>query len=120
MNKQFLKTVNIITLLILVILLNGCATKPGPNLASKATLIHPQITTKDEVLKFLGPPGQIFTSSDGKEEWYYYYKIKSFWAKVPIVKNYCGKNYTEVLKIVIKGNRVIDCLYYTVTYPKKR
>jgi len=98
----------------------GCATKPGPNLASKAALIHPKQTTKAEVLQFLGPPVQIFTFPDGKEEWYYYYRVRNFWEKVPLVKNYKGQDYTEVLKIVIKGEEVIDCVYYTVSAPNKR
>ena len=117
-NKNFLR--KLLLLVELIFFIYGCAVKPGPNLASKASLIHPQKTTKTEVLQFLGPPVQIFTFPDGKEEWYYYYRVKNFWERVPIIKKYKGEDYTEVLKIVIKGEKVIDCIYYTVTPPKKR
>jgi outer membrane protein assembly factor BamE (lipoprotein component of BamABCDE complex) len=118
MGKKFLK--KLIFCISFVIIIYGCATKPGPNLASKAALIHPKQTTKAEVLQFLGPPVQIFTFPDGKEEWYYYYRVRNFWEKVPVVKEYKGEDYTEVLKITIKGEEVIDCTYYTITSPKKK
>jgi len=116
-NVNFLK--GLFFLIGVAVFIYGCAVKPGPNLASKASLIHPQQTTKAEVLQFLGPPVQIFTFPDGKEEWYYYYRVRNFWEKVPVVRNYKGEDYTEVLKIVIKGEKVIDCIYYTVSSPKK-
>ncbi len=117
---MFNKRVKIFVLIVFVLILQACASKPGPNLASKASLIHPQITTKAEVLQFLGPPAKILTFPDGKEEWYYYYRVKNFWAKIPGLENYRGGNYTEVLKIVIKGEKVIDCVYYTVSPPKNK
>uniref|UniRef100_A0A7V5XH92 Lipoprotein SmpA/OmlA domain-containing protein n=1 Tax=Thermodesulfobacterium geofontis TaxID=1295609 RepID=A0A7V5XH92_9BACT len=118
MNKNILK--KLIFYVGFTLFVCGCATKPGPNLASKAALIRPQQTTKAEVLHFLGPPVQIFTFPDGKEEWYYYYRVRNFWENVPVVKNYKGEDYTEVLKITIKGEEIIDCTYYTVSSPKKK
>jgi outer membrane protein assembly factor BamE (lipoprotein component of BamABCDE complex) len=111
---------NFFIIITFIFFLYSCATKPGPNLASKASLIHPKQTTKAEVLQFLGPPVQIFTFPDGKEEWYYYYRVRNFWEKIPIVRSYKGQDYTEVLKVVIKGEEVIDCIYYTVSPPDKR
>lgn len=98
----------------------GCASKPGPNLASKAVLIYPQKSSKLEVTQILGPPVQIFVFPDGKEEWYYYYRITNFWEEIPIVKRYKGEDYTEVLKVVIANDKVIDCIYYTIPNPKKK
>ncbi len=111
---------NKLILIMIFFLIFGCAVKPGPNLASKAALIHSNETVKAEVLQFLGPPVQIFSFPDGKEEWYYYYRVKNFWEDVPIVKAYKGEDYTEVLKIIIKDEKVIDCFYYTVKLRKKR
>ena len=117
---MFNKRVKIFVFTVFALILQACASKPGPNLASKASLIHPQITTKTEVLQFLGPPVQIFTFPDGKEEWYYYYRVKNFWEKVPVLRTYKGEDYTEILKVVIKGDKVIDCIYYTVSPPKNQ
>jgi hypothetical protein len=98
----------------------GCATKPGPNLASKSSLIHPQSTTKSEILQYFGPPVQVFVTQDGKEEWYYYYRVRNFWEDLPIVRNYKGEDYTEVLKIVFQGEVVEEAHYYTVKPPHKK
>lgn len=114
------KFCQILILIILIILINYCTPKPGPNLASKASLIHSNQTTKMEVLSILGPPVQIFTFPDGKEEWYYYYRIKNVWENIPVAKKYKGEDYTEVLKIVIKNDKVIDVIYYTIKPKKKR
>jgi len=107
-------------IIIVIFFIFGCAVKPGPNLASKAALIHSNETTKVEVLQFLGPPVQIFSFPDGKEEWYYYYRVKNFWQSIPVIKTYKGEDYTEVLKVVIKDEKVIECAYYTVMLPKKK
>ncbi len=96
----------------------ACSVKPGPNLASKASLIHPTITNKAEVLQILGTPLQYFFKPDGTEEWYYYYLVRSPTKKLPLVKRYLGEEYTEVLKIIFKENIVLNCTYYTVQ-PKK-
>ncbi len=122
MNEYTVRKVikNLVFFIGFLFLIYGCATKPGPNLAFKAVLIHPKQTTKAEVLQLLGPPVQIFSFPDGKEEWYYYYRVRNFWGRVPIIKNYAGEDYTEVLKVVINGEKVIDCIYYTIYPPKKR
>jgi len=104
----------LILLFLTSFLLISCAPKPGPNLASKASFIHPGVTTKEEVLRFLGRPVQVFVYPDKKEEWYYYYRIRNTWAKIPVIKKIKGKDYTQVLKIVIKDDKVVDVKYYTV------
>lgn len=114
MKKQYI----LIFLFSVLISLKACSIKPGPNLASKASLIHPAVTTKTEVLQILGPPLQYFFQADGTEEWYYYYLVMSPTKKVPLVKRYLGEEYTEVLKIVFKENIVLNCTYYTIQ-PKK-
>lgn len=100
-------------------LLTACATKPGPNLASKASLI-PKGSTKMEVLSLLGPPVQAFLIHDGKEEWYYYYRVKNFWENFPVIRVYKGEDYTEVLKIVFQGDYTQEIHYYTVKNPFKK
>ncbi len=101
-------------LFLIIFSLISCAPKPGPNLASKASFIHPGVTTKEEVLRFLGPPVQVFVFPDKKEEWYYYYRIRNTWAKIPVAKEIKGEDYTQVLKLVIKDDKVVDVKYYTV------
>ncbi|MCS7279007.1 MAG: outer membrane protein assembly factor BamE [Thermodesulfobacteriaceae bacterium] len=113
-NKYF----GIFLVIFFLIILKACSVKPGPNLASKASLIHPNFTTKIEVLQILGPPFQAFSKFDGTEEWYYYYLVRSPTKKVPLVKRYLGEEYTEVLKIVFKENLVLNCTYYTIQ-PKR-
>lgn len=103
----------------LLIFICSCSTTPGPNLASKASLIHKNISTKAEVLSYLGPPVQAFLTPDGKEEWYYYYRVRNFWERLPVVSNYKGEDYTEVLKIVFEEDKVVDVVYYTVVNPLK-
>lgn len=104
----------------LTFIMFGCASKPGPNLASKAVLVYPQKSSKLEITQIFGPPVQIFVFPDGKEEWYYYYRVTNFWEGIPIVKKYRGEDYTEVLKIVIINDKVVDCIYYTIPNPKKK
>ncbi len=101
-------------------MLISCSATPGPNLASKASLIHKNISTKAEVLSYLGPPVQAFLLPDGKEEWYYYYRVRNLWERVPLVRAHKGEDYTEVLKIVFSGEKVIDVIYYTVVNPSKQ
>ncbi len=100
----------------LLFLLSACGVNPGPNLPYKACLIQPKVTTKDEVLKLLGKPSEVVKSGKDTENWYYYHRVKDFWAKVPILDNYVGDNYIEVLKVIIKGNKVIDRIYYTKSF----
>jgi len=108
-----------ILFILLGFLLLSCSTKPGPNLPSKASLIHKEVSTKAEVLSYLGPPVQAFLTPDGKEEWYYYYRVRNFWEKVPVVRGYKGEDYTQVLKIVFVGDKVVDVIYYTLVNPEK-
>jgi hypothetical protein len=100
-------------LLVIFFTLTSCGIQPEINLASKATLVHPFITTKKDVLKYLGKPEEI-EKHKKKENWFYFHRKRNFWAKVPLLKKYFGKGYTAVLKITFKGKEVIDCLYYTV------
>jgi len=46
--------------------------------------------------------------------------VRNFWEKVPVVKEYKGEDYTEVLKIVFAGDKVIDVIYYTLVNPQKQ
>ncbi len=102
-----------------IFLIYGCATKPGPNLSSKAALINPNYSTKNEVLLYLGPPVQAFMRQDGKEEWYYYYRVQNFWENFPIIRDHKGEDYTEILKIVFDAEKVVEVTYYTVENPAK-
>ncbi len=104
---------------IFLFFLYGCATTPGPNLASKASMLH-KGAEKGEVLTYLGPPVQAFLSPEGKEEWYYYYRVRNFYEKLPLIRDYKGEDYTEVLKIVFEGDKIVDVIYYTIVNPQKR
>lgn len=114
------KLKSIASIFVLSIILCSCATPPGPNLTSKALLIYPQTSTKGEVLLILGPPVQIFLLPDGKEEWYYYYRVRNFWENIPYVRGEKGLDYTEVLKITFEGEKVFEVVYYTVEHPAKK
>ncbi|MCS7149192.1 MAG: hypothetical protein N2Z40_03430 [Caldimicrobium sp.] len=109
-----------IVIFLSVFLVTACAAKPGPNLASKASLVHKGLTTKNEVLGLLGPPVQAFLMPDGKEEWYYYYRVMNFWENFPVVRGYKGEDYTEVLKLIFHGEVLQDVFYYTVENPLKK
>ncbi len=61
---------------------------------------------------------QSFLTQDGKEEWYYYYRVKNFWESIPVAKKIKGLDYTEVLKVVFQGEVVEEVHYYTVWPPK--
>ncbi len=115
-----MKKINILLWFFLLFFFSSCSTTPGPNLASKASLIHKNLSTKAEVLSYLGPPVQAFLTPDGKEEWYYYYRVKNFWERLPVVNKYKGEDYTEVLKIVFVEDKVVDVIYYTLVNPLKQ
>ncbi len=103
-------------LIIFVLLIfSACSVQPEIKLASRATLVHPFISTKKEVLLRLGKPQEI-EKSGNKEIWFYFHKKTNFWIKVPGFKKLFGKGYTAVLKITFQGDQVIDCLYYTIPW----
>ncbi len=110
----------LLCLILGLFLLSACSTTPGPNLASKAALIHKDVSTKEEVLAYFGPPVQAFIRPDQKEEWYYYYRVRNFWENFPVVRSYKGEDYTEVLKIVFEGQKVVEITYYTLVNPEKQ
>lgn len=103
----------------LLFLLTSCAATPGPNLASKASMLHKNLSTKGDVLSLLGPPVQAFVTPEGKEEWYYYYRVKNFWENFPLIRDYKGEDYTEVLKIIFQGDILVEAFYYTIENPAK-
>lgn len=117
MNSKFLSSLLLIFVLFFTY---SCATPPGPNLPSKALLIHPQTSTKSDVLGILGPPVQIFLLPDGREEWYYYYRVRNFWENVPYIRAEKGLDFTEVLKITFEGERVSEVIYYTIENPARK
>ncbi|OAG27198.1 outer membrane protein assembly factor BamE [Thermodesulfatator autotrophicus] len=106
-----------ILIAILTLNLTNCTGVPQRNLASDASLVRKGFSTKEEVYQLLGKPDQILKTGPDTEEWYFYQKNEDIWKKIPLLGSRIGKEEVEVLKIIFKGNRVIDCIYYVVTRP---
>jgi hypothetical protein len=104
------------TLLIIVallFLLPGCYTKPVRHLASDASLIQPGVSTKKDVLLYLGEPNGQRIVSPGVEEMVYYEEQKGSLARVPMAGDWVGGDGYEMIVVTVKSDRVTDCQFRT-------
>ena len=93
------------TLLCVSLFLCGCSTKPYVrHLASDASLIIPQQTTKKQILAFMGQPDQKRVFTANSEEWTYFQVNKSMLRKAPYVGDKMGSESFDVVMIVFDGD----------------
>lgn len=103
-------------LLVLLLFSAGCASKEYVrHLASDASLIKPQQTTKPEVQAYLGPPDKKQSIVNGGEEWTYFQNNKSLLRKTPYIGQKLGSEQYDVMIVVFRGEVVDNCQYRMLT-----
>ena len=89
----------------------GCAKKKVRHLASDVCLVTPEITTKEQVLSYLGQPDEKSEMAEGGETWIYYDVKKSAMSGTPYIGNKIGDKKYEMVKVTFGGNIVQTCVY---------
>jgi hypothetical protein len=97
----------------LLVLLAGCYSKPVRHLASDASLIQPGVSTKKDVLLYLGEPNGQRTVSPGVEELVYYEDQKGSFSYVPLAGSWIGGDGYEMIVVTLNGDLVTDCQFRT-------
>ena len=91
--------------------MTGCAKKKVRHLASDVCLVTPEITTKEQVLSYLGQPDEKSEMAEGGETWIYYDVKKSAMSGTPYIGNKIGDKKYEMVKVTFGGNIVQTCVY---------
>lgn len=89
----------------------GCAKKNVRHLASDVCLITPEVSTKEKVLTYLGPPDEQYEMADGSETWFYYEVKKSILNNTPYIGDQLGDKKYETIKVTFAGDVVQTCVY---------
>ena len=103
MTRKFL---HLIFFIMLLLLLSGCRPKPVQHLAADACLITPKLSSRQDVINYLGEPAESQKKADGRELWIYYQVNKSTLRKTPYVGDKLGSEEYDVLHITFNGDIV--------------
>ena len=74
-------------------------------------LVKPGVTTKDEVLTFLGDPDARQAMSATTERWIYYEERESTMQKTPYLGRFFGSSGYDQIVVTFDGNTAIDCRF---------
>jgi len=110
MHKIFYLTAVFVSLALLAGL-GGCAKKNVRHLASDVCLVTPEITTKEQVLAYLGQPDEQNEMADGGEIWLYYDAKKDALQGTPYIGNKIGDKKYEMVTVTFGGDIVQTCVY---------
>jgi len=91
------------------LLLGGCSGKPVRHLASDASLIKPGVSTRQDVLRYLGEPDGHRTVSADVEEYIYYQDKDGLLRKLPLVGSWADPNGYEMILVTLEGDLVKGC-----------
>lgn len=96
---------------LLLFLLAGCGSTPASNLASDAGLIKEGVSTKNDVLTYLGDPSAQQTLSSRSERWVYYQEYRSNFRRVPWVGDSLGSEGYDRIVVSFTDDVVSDIVY---------
>jgi len=99
------------TFLFTLTLLGGCTSHPVRHLASDASLIKPGVTSREEVLTYLGDPDSRQTISASVERWIYYEENESTAQSMPFVGKFFGSKGYDQIVVTLDGDTVTDCRF---------
>jgi len=106
------KRVQLLIAIGILFALTGCfRPKPVQHLAADACLITPKLSTRQDVLNYLGEPAESQKHEDGSEEWTYFQVNKSLLRKTPYIGDKLGSEEYDVLHITFNGDIVATCTY---------
>lgn len=89
----------------------GCGSKPVRHLASDASLVKPGVSTKEEVLTYLGDPDARQMISTTIERWVYYEESESTMQKTPYLGKFFGSSGYNQIVVTFDGDTVTDSRY---------
>ncbi|WP_446009495.1 outer membrane protein assembly factor BamE domain-containing protein [Candidatus Electrothrix sp.] len=92
-----------------LLFLVGCSSKPVRHLASDAALVKPGISTREDVVRYLGEPDRRRTLSPNMEEYVYYNERKGFLGGLPFIGEQLDPSSYEMILVILDGDTVIDC-----------
>jgi len=96
-------------ILVPLFLFVGCSSKPVRHLASDAALVEPAKSTREDVLRYLGPPDRRRSLASGVEEYVYYNERKGFFSGLPFVGDMIDPKSYEMILVTLDGDTVTDC-----------
>lgn len=100
-----------ITILLAILLLAGCSSKPVRHLASDAALIQSGKTTLTEVQQYLGEPKGVREISPGVKEYVYSEDTISFWGKMPVLGSMVGPSGYEMIILTVQDEVVKSVVF---------
>lgn len=89
----------------------GCAGEPVRHLASDVSLITPGVSTKSDVLTYLGDPDERQEKGSEPERWHYYEEYRSGVQKTFDFGNWLGPESVSRVIVVFDGDIVTDIRY---------
>ena len=101
--------------LVLFMLMAGCAKKNVRHLASDVCLVTPEVSSKEQVLTYLGQPDEQYEMVDGSETWFYYEVKKDMLNKTPYIGDRLGDKKYETVKVTFAGDIVQTCIYRSLS-----
>lgn len=100
----------VLSCLVLVTLF-GCASNPVRHLASDASLITPEVSTKSDVLTYLGDPDERQEKGGQPERWFYYEEHRSATQRTLDFGNWFGPESVSRIIVTFDGEIVTDIRY---------
>jgi hypothetical protein len=103
--------VRLFTCLFMLLVLGGCSSHPVRHLASDASLVKLGVSSKEDVLTFLGDPDARQMISASVEKWIYYEEEETTSQKMPYLgKLFSSDGFSQIV-ITFEGNIVSDSRY---------
>ncbi len=90
---------------------SGCVHEPVRHLASDASLITPNASTRNDVLTYLGDPDERQEGGAGPERWYYYEEQRSASQRTFYVGRWFGPKSVSRIIVTFDGDMVSDIQY---------
>ena len=101
----------VILLLLSALILGGCYNRPVRHLASDASLLDVGVSTRQDVLTYLGEPDQQIALGNGAEKWVYTSEEHSLLKNAPLVGKYFGKPDRGMITVILENGKVAKCVY---------
>ena len=100
-------------LLLALLLLGGCYSKPVRHYGSDAALIKPGQTTVKELQKYLGEPDNRREVAPGVTEYVYYADQPGLFGNMPVLGSMTGPSGYEMLVVTVSQDLVTSSEYRT-------
>ncbi|MBT8333695.1 MAG: hypothetical protein KJP19_04615 [Deltaproteobacteria bacterium] len=100
--------IRVVSCFLVLTILGACSSKPVRHLASDASLVKAGVSTKEDVLTYLGDPDSQQMISATSERWVYNEERQSAAQKVPFLgKMFSSKNYSRIV-VTFEGENVVE------------